>query len=242
MNELHLFAGAGGGILGGMLLGHTCVCAVENNPFRRKVLLQRQRDEMLPWFPIWDDIRTFDALPWRGVVDVVCGGFPCQGLSTRGKHDGIDGSTTGLWREMLRVVSDVQPEYVFMENSPVIIRHGLALVLGEIAKLGYNAAWCRLGASDVRGSHHRKRAWILAHSRSIRSPRGRSQKPETKYPTEPFLLLDTPPRPGAQCQIQRMDDGLANRVERLRAIGDGQVPAVVVLAWNVLAARLMSNN
>src|SRR5882724_3055746 len=74
MRELHLFAGAGGGILGGILLGHTCVCAVEIEPYCRKVLLQRQRDGILPKFPIWDDVRTFDGKPWRGLVDVVCGG------------------------------------------------------------------------------------------------------------------------------------------------------------------------
>jgi hypothetical protein len=84
MNELHLFAGAGGGILGGILLGHTPVCAVEIEPYCRKVLLQRQRDGILPKFPIWDDVTTFDGTPWRGKVDVVCGGFPCQDISIAG--------------------------------------------------------------------------------------------------------------------------------------------------------------
>jgi DNA (cytosine-5)-methyltransferase 1 len=80
MNELHLFAGAGGGILGGILLGHTTVCAVEIEPYPRRVLLQRQRDGILPKFPIWDDVTTFDGTPWRGTVDVICGGFPCQDI------------------------------------------------------------------------------------------------------------------------------------------------------------------
>ena len=84
MREMHLFAGAGGGILGGILLGHTCVCAVEIESYCRAVLLQRQRDGILPKFPIWDDVRTFDGKPWRGLVDCVCGGFPCQDISTAG--------------------------------------------------------------------------------------------------------------------------------------------------------------
>ena len=84
MNELHLFAGVGGGILGGILLGHTTVCAVEIEPYCRRVLLQRQRDGILPKFPIWDDVCTFDGKPWRGKVDVVCGGFPCQDISCAG--------------------------------------------------------------------------------------------------------------------------------------------------------------
>ena len=101
MNELHLFAGTGGGILGGMLLGHTTICAVEIEPYARKVLLQRQRDGILPKFPIWDDIRTFDVKPWQGKVDIICGGFPCQDISCANTNaKGIDGERSGLWREM----------------------------------------------------------------------------------------------------------------------------------------------
>ena len=79
MNELALFAGAGGGILGGKLLGWRTVCAVEWNPFAAGVLAARQNEGALSPFPIWDDVRTFDGNPWRGLVDVVSGGFPCQG-------------------------------------------------------------------------------------------------------------------------------------------------------------------
>lgn len=82
MRELALFAGAGGGILGGKLLGWRTVCAVELNPYCRSVLLARQRDGILEPFPIWDEIRTFDGRQWRGWVDVVSGGFPCQAFST----------------------------------------------------------------------------------------------------------------------------------------------------------------
>ena len=75
MNELHLFAGVGGGILGSIILGHTPICAVEIDEYNRKILLARQRDGILPRFPIWDDVQTFDGKPWRGSIDVVCGGF-----------------------------------------------------------------------------------------------------------------------------------------------------------------------
>ena len=83
MNELHLFVGIGGGVLGGMLLGHKTVCAVEIEPYCREVLLRRQREGILPRFPIWSDVRTFDGKPWKGRVDVVCGGFPCQESAAR---------------------------------------------------------------------------------------------------------------------------------------------------------------
>ena len=106
LRELHLFAGAGGGILGGILCGHVPVCAVELEEYPRRVLLQRQRDGILPWFPVWDDIRTFDGNPWRGRVDVVAGGFPCQDISSAGKGAGIDGERSGLWAEMARVIRE----------------------------------------------------------------------------------------------------------------------------------------
>ena len=85
MNELALFAGAGGGILGGHLLGWRTVCAVEIEPYAAGVLIARQNDGLLPPFPIWDDICTFDGRPWRGIVDVVSGGFPCTDISCAGK-------------------------------------------------------------------------------------------------------------------------------------------------------------
>jgi len=84
MNELALFAGAGGGILGGHLLGWRTVCAVEWEAYPASVLCARQNDGLLPPFPIWDDVQTFDGKPWREIVDVVSGGFPCQDLSAAG--------------------------------------------------------------------------------------------------------------------------------------------------------------
>ena len=84
MNELALFAGAGGGILGGKLLGWRTVCAVEWEPYPASVLCARQNDGILPPFPIWDDIQTFDGKPWRGIAEVVSGGFPCQDISAAG--------------------------------------------------------------------------------------------------------------------------------------------------------------
>ena len=111
MNELALFAGAGGGILGGHLLGWRTVCAVEFAAYPRRVLLARQRDGMLPRFPIWDDVRTFDGKPWRGKVDVVSGGFPCTDISAAGKGAGIEGEHSGLWGEMARIIGEVRPRF-----------------------------------------------------------------------------------------------------------------------------------
>lgn len=83
MNELHLFSGAGGGILGGQLLGHRCLCAVESEPYAQSILVARQDDGSLSPFPIFPDVCTFDGRPWRGIADIVAGGFPCQDIQRR---------------------------------------------------------------------------------------------------------------------------------------------------------------
>jgi DNA (cytosine-5)-methyltransferase 1 len=165
MNELALFAGAGGGILGGSLLGWKTVCAVENDPYAASVLVARQNDGLLPPFPIWDDVCTFDGTAWRGIVDVVSGGFPCQDISAAGRGEGIEGSRSGLWVEMARIISEVGPRYAFVENSPILTSRGLGVVLGDLASLGYDARWGVLGAADVGAPHLRERIWIVAHSR-----------------------------------------------------------------------------
>lgn len=109
MNELALFAGAGGGILGGHLLGWRTVCAVERDAYAAQVLAQRQNDGILRPFPIWSDVCSFDGKPWRGIVDVVSGGFPCQDISANGHGAGIAGHRSELWSEMARIVSEVRP-------------------------------------------------------------------------------------------------------------------------------------
>jgi DNA (cytosine-5)-methyltransferase 1 len=248
MNELHLFAGAGGGILGGMLCGHTCVCAVEIEEYPRKVLLQRQRDGILPRFPIWDDVTTFDGTPWRGRVDVVCGGFPCQDISAAGKGAGIDGARSGLWAEMARICGEVEPLYIIVENSPMLTLRGLGVVLGDLAGLGYDARWGVLGASHIGAAHHRERVWILADSsrqrgdsRSLLEASGSGRSPITNRRL-PRLAQPQQWRPsslGADSEsgLRGLADGVANRVERLRASGNGQVPTVAALAWHLLHVR-----
>ena len=188
MNELHLFAGAGGGILGGQLLGHTTVCAVEIEPYCREVLLQRQRDGMLPKFPIWEDVKTFDGRPWRGLVDIVCGGFPCQDISCAGKGAGLAGARSGLWSEFARIIGEVRPRYAFVENSPMLTSRGLGRVLGDLSEMGYDAAWCVLGAADVGAPHLRKRIWILAHARMFQ---GRDNQQGGSEPNCKWKLEET---------------------------------------------------
>jgi hypothetical protein len=111
VNELALFAGVGGGILGGHLLGWRTICAVEHDPYAASVLAARQNDGTLHPFPIWDDVCTFDGRPWRGAVDVISGGFPCQDISAAGKGAGLAGERSGLWREFARIIAEVAPPW-----------------------------------------------------------------------------------------------------------------------------------
>ena len=234
MNELALFAGAGGGILGGHLLGWRCVCAVEIEDYPRRVLLARQRDGILPRFPIWDDVRTFDGTQWRGRVDVVSGGFPCQDIShAKGPGaKGIDGARSGLWGQMARIVGEVRPRFALVENSPALAFRGLDRVLADLASLRFDARWGVFSAGDAGARHERERLWIWATNRDsdqiaavkvsgILEPSAKSVR----------ALSEGIP---AESRMVRRANGLANRMDRLAAIGNGQVPAVVRLAWEML--------
>lgn len=178
LRELALFAGIGGGILGGKLLGWRTVCAVEINTYCCRRLLQRQNEGHLPPFPIWDDVLTFDGRPWRGLVDVVSGGFPCTDISAAGKGAGIEGRNSGLWKEFARIIGEVRPKYAFVENSPLLSSRGLHRVLGDLAEMGYDAGWCVLGANDIGAPHIRKRIWILAHAQGL-AEREQTNKTDT---------------------------------------------------------------
>jgi DNA (cytosine-5)-methyltransferase 1 len=238
VRELALFAGAGGGILGGLLLGWRTVCAVEIDAYCRRVLLARQRDGVLPRFPVWDDIRTFDGYPWRGQVDIISGGFPCQDISAAGKGVGIAGSRSGLWFEMFRIVAEVRPRFVYAENSPHLRTRGLGTVVEGLIRLGYDSRWGVLGARHVGANHWRRRMWLLAYSGS--SPANSNGEVVWKQPGRggrEGRKSETLPRESNWWDLPRyagVDDGVAHRMERVRATGNGQVPAVAALAWLVL--------
>jgi len=165
LRELALFAGAGGGILGGHLLGWRTVCAVEWEAYPASVLVQRQNDGQMPAFPVWDDVQTFDGRPWRGRVDVVSGGFPCQDISCAGKGAGIEGERSSMWTHMARIIGEVRPRYAYVENSPMLVGRGLARVVGDLAELGYgNIRWGIMGAHHVAAPHKRDRIWVVANA------------------------------------------------------------------------------
>jgi len=248
MNELALFAGAGGGILAGHLLGWRTICAVEWEPYAACVLAARQNDGILPPFPIWDDVQTFDGKPWAGRVDIVSGGFPCQDISAAGGGDGLEGERSGMWSHMARVVGEVRPRYVYVENSPMLTSRGLHRVLGDLSEMGFDARWGVVSAAECGAPHRRDRIWILANSRGIRLQgrevqHGSLQKPEVRQDQpdhrhrvwgEVVSLVSVDDWKSFAGKFFRVDDGLASRVDRLKAIGNGQVPAVAATAFRLL--------
>ena len=315
MNELALFAGAGGGILGGKLLGWRTVCAVEWESYPASVLCARQNDGILPPFPIWDDVQTFDGRPWAGIVDVVSGGFPCQDISAAGKGAGIDGERSGMWKEMARVICEVRPQYAFIENSPMLTIRGLESVLADLAKMGFDAEWGVLSAADVGANHLRERIWILGkntqqsrffshsehnrdgwgkqQSQSVKEKDGTMADSESARTSKNFRGLrqgakridrgqDTDTKmANARCElwgkgdtgnmasnkterttspilnksscsgfgfdnswweiepdVGRMVNGVDAGLDRLKALGNGQVPLCAATAWNILKGRL----
>jgi DNA (cytosine-5)-methyltransferase 1 len=273
VNELALFAGAGGGILGGKLLGWRTVCAVEWEPYPASVLCARQNDKVLETFPIWDDVQTFDGKPWRGIVDVVSGGFPCQDISAAGKGVGIDGERSGMWGEMARIIHEVRPRYAFVENSPMLTSRGLGRVLGDLASMGFDARWGVLGAADVGANHQRDRIWILAkwrgqlpHSQHNRIRRWEQQQESIKKENGEISNSTSIRQQGqrkyeqsinteegcnwkanyvepigssdfwkVEPNVGRVVDGLASRMDRLKSIGNGQVPLCAATAWRILS-------
>lgn len=232
---MHLFAGAGGGILADLLLGHRPVCAVEWNEYCQQVLSQRQKDGFLPWFPIFADVQEFDGTPWRGLVDIVCGGFPCQDISSAGRGGGIEGARSSMWRHMARIIGEVRPRYAFVENSPMLTTRGLGVVLADLAAMGYDARWGCVSAGSIGSNHERDRIWIVAADANLPQREGRRVSsrvhPQNPYTSNPRWWEDT-------SELHRVDDGVAARLDRLKAIGNGQCPLAAARAFAILSEGL----
>jgi DNA (cytosine-5)-methyltransferase 1 len=156
---LDTFSGIGGFSLAARWLGgFQTVQFVERDPYCQRILRKHWPD-----VPIHDDICTYE--PAAGSADVVCGGFPCQDISTAGKQAGIkEGTRSGLFYELMRVVRLVGPRYIVLENVAAIISNGLDTVLGTLAEAGYDCEWACIPASDVGACHRRDRWWCVAYA------------------------------------------------------------------------------
>ncbi len=237
MNELALFAGAGGGILGGKLLGWRTVCAVERDAYAAQILAQRQNDGILRPFPIWSDVTTFDGKPWRGIAEVVSGGFPCQDISSAGKGAGIAGARSGLWKEFARIIGEVRPRFVFVENSAMLTTRGLGVVLADLSSLGFDARWGVISAANCGAPHKRERIWIVAHAKRSECWEEPHDGASRRVGGQFKHMAWDGNWESALREFRGMDDGLAYGVERTDTIRNGQVPIVAATAFRILSGQ-----
>jgi site-specific DNA-cytosine methylase len=170
VNVLDLFSGIGGFSLGLERAGMRTAAFCEIEPYARAVLRKHW-----PNVPCYDDVRTLTSERLRAdgiVCDVICGGFPCQDISSAGRGAGIDGERSGLWSEYARIIGEVRPRYVIVENVAILLARGLDRVLGDLALIGYDAEWDCIPASAVGAFHRRDRIWIIAYPNGFLHERG----------------------------------------------------------------------
>ena len=184
---LDLFSGIGGFSYGlKQAGGFRTVAYCEIEEYAQEVLLHRMEEGQLDPAPIHTDITKLDGRPLRGHVDLICGGFPCQDLSVAGKLAGIDGERSGLWGEYARLIREIRPRWVIVENVPNLLVLGMHRVLGDLASSGYDAEWSCISAAEMGAPHKRDRVWIigqLADSDSVlrfdvRGPKSKSPQPQ----------------------------------------------------------------
>ena len=247
MNELSLFSGAGGGLLGTKLLGWRSVGYVENNTYCQKILAQRIEDGFLDQAPIFGDIDEFiesgASKKYKGYVDVLTAGFPCQPFSVAGKKKGQD-DERNKWPQTIQCIRDVGCRIALLENVPGLLNSGyFPEILRSLAEAGFDARWTVLGADDVGAPHRRKRLWILADSENIRFSGSLQRQDSTDQGWGELAQVSIergssvnysgqwPAEPQPICRVAH---GVANRVDRLKALGNGQVPRVAATAWRIL--------
>lgn len=267
MNALSVCAGIGAMDLGLRLaLGRSyrSVGYVERDAYAAAVLVARMEEALLDPAPIWDDISTFDGTYWRGCVDIVTAGFPCQPFSASGKRKHLD-DERWIWPSIARVLGEVQPSLVFIENVPNLAAHGLRIVLRDLLELGFDAEWDCFSAEDVEAPHRRERLWLLAAHPGRRAAR-RLQQVAQSWGGSPTNIADQAPinagdttsprregegvsrleprQPGwwkTPPGIPLLAHGAATNVDRLRCSGNSLVPGVAALAFVSLVQRLVSS-
>jgi DNA (cytosine-5)-methyltransferase 1 len=251
MRVLDLFSGIGGFSLGLERAGMTTVAFCEVNPYARRVLAKHW-----PSVPCYGDIRELTAaqLGADGIsVDVICGGFPCQDISVAGKGAGLAGERSGLWSEYARLIGELRPAHVIVENVSALLGRGLGTVLGDLAALGYDAEWDCIPASDIGAPHRRDRIWIIAHAdsnngrpwraRGLDTGRAGQLQPERSFQDVDDTICGryraslAEIRAGRNCPVNaswwssepnvgRVAHGVPSRVDRLRCLGNAVVPQI----------------
>lgn len=227
IQEFHLFAGAGGGILGGMLNKHKCVGASEIDPYCRKVLRRRMFDGCLERFPLYGNILELDAKKFAGTFDILCGGFPCQAFSTASRGRQIE--QKNLWPAMLNFVIDSKAPIVFAEN---VSEQAIIKAAEDLQAIGYRTESCLLGAACLKACHRRNRYWLCAYSNDQGKLLRRINDETSRLPKLHQGIWAAHPE---KCGVA---DEFSDRMDRFRATGNGQVPVVAAVAFRILIKRL----
>lgn len=232
-----LFAGIGGLDLGLERAGMTCAWQVEIDDYAQRVLAKHWPD-----VPRFRDVREVGAhnLP---PVDLICGGFPCQDISYAGNGEGLAGARSGLWWEFHRIVREMGPRYVLVENVAALLDRGLGDVLGALADLGFDAEWSSLSACAVGATHMRQRVFIVAHANGQHGrPRLRNTDARAGWPVQAFDGFES----ARSCARERLADpsslyggadGLPFGMERNRGIGNAVHPGVAELLGRRILAH-----
>jgi len=196
LNGLALCAGVGGLERGieSVLPGSRTICYVEGETYPASVLASKMESGSLPKAPIWSNVRTFDGKPWRGKISFLSGGFPCQPYSTAGKQL-ADKDPRDLWPDFARIIGEVRPHFIFLENVPNVVKWALPTVLKDLSKMGYDAAWCVVAASEVGAPHKRARWFLFAHTNDSSKHAMRFHEPQSS--TQEFEEIDFP---NANCE------------------------------------------
>lgn len=236
LRVLDLFSGIGGFSLGlERTGGFSTVAFCEIDPFCRRVLAKH-----------WPNVRQFEDVTKMkgedvGPVDVICGGFPCQDVSSMGKRAGLAGERSGLWTHFARLIGEIRPDLVIVENVADLLGLGLGDVLGDLASIRYDAEWHCIPAGYVGAPHERDRVWIIAY------PSEESRFHESYFGEAAQRLRDdcnfwrTNPWPETTSPVCRVDDGVPFRVERTESLGNAVVPQIPEIIGRAILAAVAAN-
>jgi DNA (cytosine-5)-methyltransferase 1 len=231
MKVLDLFSGIGGFSLGLERAGMETVAFCEFDAHARQILKKHWPD-----VPIHEDVRTLDGTQYRGAVDVICGGFPCQDLSVAGKQKGISGERSGLYREMLRIIGESRPRFAIFENVTGLLSgdsgRWFAQFLYDLAEVGYNAEWHCIPACFIGASHKRDRVWVVAYSLEVNGSAGEfrqilGQQDLQRQLARGFERVANRPDT-AESLLHRENDGVSTGPyrRRLARLGNAVVPQI----------------
>lgn len=248
MRELSLFTGAGGGILGSKLLGWETIGYVEINDYCQRLIAQRIKDGILDEAPIFGDIKAFlnegYARSYQGMVDVLTAGFPCQPFSIAGERGG-ENDARNMWPETIGVIRAVRPRFCLLENVPGLLVHPyFGTILRDISESGFCGEWTCLGAGAIGLNTLRRRVWIVLRNNKEISCGNKKEKTIKRIRSE-IKIRRANSRRGI-CDIKKnwptaerwpfgVANGMAWNVDRVKAIGNGQVPIVVKTVWELMS-------